>query len=145
MSINRACYFHFFHFFICILKNTAAIVRKRPSRFGPYRVRKMKYLSFIAVLFYLSLLFPTAGHSASSSWVDLQQANKNFSLALVAPSTHSTVDSTETSGDDEKSPVSWNSFEFPVAHGTSYQWSQSQFSTAQKSCYPARAPPLHLA
>jgi hypothetical protein len=105
----------------------------------------MKYLSFIAVLFYLSLLFPTAGHSASSSWVDLQQTNKTFSLALVAPSTHSTVDSTESSGDDEKSPVSWNSFEFPVAYGTSYQWSQSQFSTAQKSCYPARAPPVNLA
>ncbi|MCA1930411.1 hypothetical protein [Rheinheimera sp.] len=104
----------------------------------------MKYLSFIAVLFYLSLLFPTAGHSASSSWVDLQQANKNFTVALVASSTHSTVDSTETSGDDEKSPVHWNSFEFPVLHGNCYQWTQVQFSITQKSCYPARAPPVHL-
>jgi len=104
----------------------------------------MKYLSFIAVLFYLSLLFPTVGHSASSSWVDLQQPNKNFSLALVAAVTHSTVDSTETSGDDEKSPVCWNSFEFPLASGSAYQHSQNQFSTTQKSCYAARAPPVHL-
>ena len=104
----------------------------------------MKYLSFIAVLFYLSLLFPAAGYSASSSWVDLQQPNKNFSLALVAAVTHSTVDSTETSSDDEKSPVCWNSFEFPLASGSAYQQTQSQFNTVQKSCYAARAPPVHL-
>ncbi|MBU0913976.1 MAG: hypothetical protein KKF22_15700 [Gammaproteobacteria bacterium] len=104
----------------------------------------MKYLSFIAVLFYLSLLFPTAGNSASSSWVDLQQANKNFTVALVASATHSTVDSTETSGDDDKSPVCWKSFEFPVAQNSAYQQAQSQFSTVQQSCYAARAPPVHL-
>lgn len=104
----------------------------------------MKYLSFIAVLFYLSLLFPTAGHSASSSWVDLQQANENFTVALVTSTTHSTVDSTETSSDDEKSPVCWKSFEFPAAQNGAYQQTQSQFSTVQKSCYAARAPPVHL-
>ena len=104
----------------------------------------MKYLSFIAVLFYLSLLFPTAGHSASSSWVDLQQANENFTVALVASTTHSTVDSTETSSDDDKSPVCWNSFEFPAAQNGAYQQKQSQFSTVQQSCYAARAPPVHL-
>lgn len=104
----------------------------------------MKYLSFIAVLFYLSLLFPTAGHSASSSWVDLQQPNKNFSAALVASVTHSTVDSTETSSDDEKSPVCWSSFEFPAAQNGAYQQAQSQFNRVQKSCYAARAPPVHL-
>ena len=104
----------------------------------------MKYLSFIAVLFYLSLLFPTAGYSASSSWVDLQQANKNFTVALVASATHSTVDSTETSSDDEKSPVCWNSFEFPLAQSNAYQQAQSQFSTVQNSCYAARAPPVYL-
>jgi hypothetical protein len=104
----------------------------------------MKYLSFIAVLFYLSLLFPTAGHSASSSWVDLQQANQNFSIALVASATHSAVDSTETSSDDEKSPVSWNSFEFPQIQGTLYQHAQQRFSAAQQRCYAARAPPAHL-
>jgi hypothetical protein len=104
----------------------------------------MKYLSFIAVLFYLSLLFPTAGHSASSSWVDLQQANEHFTVALVASTTHSTVDSTETSSDDEKSPVCWNSFEFPLAHSNTYHQVQIQFSTVQQSCYAARAPPVHL-
>ncbi len=139
-----ACYFHFFQFFICILKNTAAIVRQRPSCFGPDLVRKMKYLSFIAVLFYLSLLFPSAGHSASSSWVDLQQANNNFSVALVTSVTHSTVDSTETSSDDEKGSVSWNCFEFPAATSSTYQQAHNQFSTAQKSCHAARAPPVHL-
>ncbi|KOO57750.1 hypothetical protein WH43_13050 [Rheinheimera sp. KL1] len=104
----------------------------------------MKYLSFIAVLFYLSLLFPTAGYSASSSWVDLQQPNKNFSFALVAAVTHSTVDSTETSGDDEKGPVYWNSFEFPLASASSYQQARNQFNKAQKRCYAARAPPVLL-
>jgi hypothetical protein len=104
----------------------------------------MKYLSFIAVLFYLSLLFPTAGHSASSSWVDLQQANNNFSVALVTSVTHSTVDSTETSSDDEKGSVCWSSFEFPVAKSSAYQQIQNQFTAVQKSCYAARAPPVHL-
>lgn len=104
----------------------------------------MKYFSFIAVLFYLSLLFPTAGHSASSSWVDLQQANKNFTVALVASATHSTVDSTETSSDDDKSAVCWKSFEFPVAQYSAYQQAHEQFSKVQKSCYAARAPPVHL-
>lgn len=104
----------------------------------------MKYLSFIAVLFYLSLLFPTAGHSASSSWVDLKQANKNFSLALIASATHSTVDSTETSSDDEKSPVSWTSFEFPLAQSSLYQQSQHLISAAKPQAYAARAPPVNL-
>ncbi|MBU1621231.1 MAG: hypothetical protein KJ556_14045 [Gammaproteobacteria bacterium] len=104
----------------------------------------MKYLSFIAVLFYLSLLFPSAGHSASSSWVDLQQANKNFTLALVASAPHSSVDSTESSTDDDKSPVCWNSFEFPLAQNRFYQQPDSNFNKAQRSCYAARAPPSGL-
>lgn len=104
----------------------------------------MKYLSFIAVLFYLSLLFPTAGHSASSSWVDLQQANKNFTVALVASTTHSSVDLTETPTDDDKSSVSWNSFEFPAAQNRFYQQPETSFNTVQQSCYAARAPPLYL-
>ena len=104
----------------------------------------MKYLSFIAVLFYLTLLFPSAGHSASSSWVDLQQANKNFSVALVSAATHSTVDSTETSSDDDKGSVCWNSFEFPAAQNKFYQQPETQFNKVQQSCYAARAPPSYL-
>ncbi len=104
----------------------------------------MKYLSFIAVLFYLSLLFPTAGHSASSSWVDLQQANENFTVALVASATHSTVDSTETSSDDDNTAVCWKSFEFPLAKYSAYQQAHHQISSVQQSCYAARAPPIHL-
>lgn len=104
----------------------------------------MKYLSFIAVLFYLSLLFPSAGHSASSSWVDLQQANKNFTVALVASATHSTVDLTETPTDDDKGAVCWNSFEFPAAQNRFYQQPDTHFNKAQQSCYAARAPPSHL-
>ena len=90
----------------------------------------MKYLSFIAVLFYLSLLFPTAGHSASSSW--------------VASATHTSVDLTETPTDDDKSSVSWNSFEFPAAQNRFYQQPETSFHTVQQSCYAARAPPLYL-
>lgn len=104
----------------------------------------MKYLSFIAVLFYLSLLFPSAGHSASSSWVDLQQANKNVTVALVASATHSTVDLTETSTDDDKGAACWNSFEFPAAQNRFYQQPDTNFNKAQQSCYAARAPPVHL-
>jgi hypothetical protein len=105
----------------------------------------MKYLSFIAVLFYLSLLFPTAGHSASSSWVDLQQANKHFSFALVASATHSNTDSTETpTNDDDPGLVCWNKFEFPVVQNSSCQATEIHFNSVQKSCYAARAPPVYL-
>lgn len=144
MSVREPLNFIFFILFICNLKNTAAIVRERPSRFGSNLVRKMKYLSFIAVLFYLSLLFPATSQSAASSWVDLHQANENFSVALVSTASHQTVDSTETSNDNDKSPVCWNSFEFPAAQNGIYQQAPTSANTPSASNYAARAPPVLL-
>lgn len=104
----------------------------------------MKYLSFIAVLFYLSLQFPTAGISASGSKVDLQQANKNFTVAQLVSGSYSTLDSAESSNDDDKGSVCRNGLEFQSAQISFYQPPQIQFNKVQQRCYPARAPPVRL-
>ena len=106
----------------------------------------MKYLSFIAVLFYLSLLFPTVSHSASSSWVDVRESNKISLHALVTAtaSSHQVTDSTENSSDPDKTLALWRSFEFPSGSAVCPQSAENPVFTAQVRPYASRAPPVDL-
>ncbi|MFC4654122.1 MULTISPECIES: hypothetical protein [Rheinheimera] len=106
----------------------------------------MRLLSFIAALFYLSLLSPSAGYSASSSWVDVRESNKISHHALVsaATSSHQATDSTENSSDPDKTLALWRSFEFPSGSAVCPQSAENPVFTAQVRPYASRAPPVDL-
>ncbi|WP_337879523.1 hypothetical protein [Rheinheimera sp.] len=106
----------------------------------------MRLLSFIAALFYLSLLSPSAGYSASSSWVDVRESNKISLHALIAPasSSHQATDSTENSSDPDKTLALWRSFEFPSGSAARSQSTESPVFSERIRPYASRAPPAHL-
>ncbi len=101
----------------------------------------MKYLSFIALFFYLGLLLPAAELSASDSWVDLPKPNTQVALASQVSVTHSAIYFADTPGDDNVAML-WHSFEFPLAPADDISLSDIiPLSDEYSLCFSARAPP----
>lgn len=100
----------------------------------------MKYLSFIALFFYLGLLLPAAELSASDSWVDLPKPNTHVTLASQA-STHSALYFADMPDDDNVAML-WHSFEFPPALADNISLPDIiPVSDEYPRCFSARAPP----
>jgi hypothetical protein len=101
----------------------------------------MKYLSFIALFFYLGLLLPAAELSASDSWVDLPKSNTHVTLASQVSVTHSALYFADMPGDDNVATL-WHSFEFPLTLADNISLPDTiQVSDEYPLCFPARAPP----
>jgi len=130
-----------------LLKKLCCYSQIKTKRFGLWLVHKMKLLSFIAVLFYLHMLVPAAGLSASGSWVDLRDSNKTGQPALrvTAYSSHESTDTTENSSDPDKTIAHWCSFEFPSGEAVQSRTHTFTFSSRTVLPYASRAPPIRLA
>lgn len=103
----------------------------------------MKYLSFIALFFYLASLLPAAQYSAAHNWVDLPLSSPVHSLSQLT-SAAQPVKHVDLSGDNDKAIVQLHQAKVVSAVFLVCQCVLAAVHAITTLFFSARAPPFHL-